>query len=152
MIDIGQRYSVKRAAPRRRLQSLRLHWMEEPLPPHDFDGCRRLTAAVPLDIAAGEAESERLAFKRLIEKGRIDVVQPDISRAGGLTETRKIAAMAHDANVRLVPHAFKTSILLAASLHLIATLSGTDLLEFTLAESPCVRNCSVNPLAPKVDT
>jgi L-alanine-DL-glutamate epimerase-like enolase superfamily enzyme len=102
MIDIGQRYTVKRAIrTAHRFEKFRIHWMEEPPPSHDFEGYRCLTAAVPLDLAAGEAESGRLAFKRLIEKGRIDVVQPDISRAGGLTETRKIAVMAHDANVRL---------------------------------------------------
>ena len=75
-------------------------------------------------------------FRTLIEDCGIDVVQPDISRAGGLTETRKIGMIAQDANVRLVPHAFKTGILLSACLHLIAALPNTELMEYTLAESP----------------
>jgi L-rhamnonate dehydratase len=146
MIDIGQRYTVKRAIrTSRRLEKFRLHWMEEPLPPDDFDGYRRLTAAVPIDIAAGEAESGRLAFKRLIEECHVDVLQPDISRAGGLTESRKIATLARDANIRLVPHAFKTGILLAACLHLIAALPDTELLEFNLAESPLCKELLAEP-------
>ena len=146
MIDIGQRYTVKRAIrTSRRVEKCRLHWMEEPLQPDDFDGYRRLTAAVPIDIAAGEAESGRLAFKRLIEKGHIDVVQPDISRAGGFTELRKIATLAQDAKIRLVPHAFKTGILLAACLHLIASLPDTELLEFNLAESPLRKELLTEP-------
>ncbi|MGH7866910.1 MAG: enolase C-terminal domain-like protein, partial [Candidatus Dormibacteraceae bacterium] len=101
-----------------------------------LDGYRRLTSSVSVDIAAGEAESGRRSFRRLIDEYGLDVIQPDISRAGGLTETRKIATLAHDANVRLVPHAFKTGILLSASLHLIASLPDTDLVEFSLTESP----------------
>ena len=146
MIDIGQRYTVKRGIRiSRRVEKFRLLWMEEPLQPDDIDGYRRLADAVPIDIAAGEAESGRLAFKRLIEKGCVDVIQPDISRAGGLTELRKIATLARDANIQLVPHAFKTGILLAACLQLIAALPDTELLEFTLAESPLRKGLLAEP-------
>jgi L-alanine-DL-glutamate epimerase-like enolase superfamily enzyme len=123
--------------------------MEEPLPPDDYKGYRRLADAVALDIAAGEAESGRRGFRRLIEYCSIDVIQPDISRAGGLTEIRKIAVLAHDANVMLVPHAFKTGILLAACLHLIATLPKTDLLEFSLAESPLRTDLLMQPFVAR---
>ncbi|HEX5413041.1 MAG TPA: mandelate racemase/muconate lactonizing enzyme family protein [Terriglobia bacterium] len=113
MIDFGQRYTVKKAIRiAERVAKYRLNWIEEPLSPDDFDGYRRLTAAVTTDIAAGEAECGRRVFRRLIEECRLDVIQPDISRAGGLTETRKIATMAQDANVQLAPHAFKTGVLL----------------------------------------
>ncbi len=115
MLDIGQAYRVKQAIRMAgRFEKYRLR----------------------IDIAAGEAESGRRAFRKLIEECGIDVVQPDISRAGGLTETRKIGVIAHDANIDLVPHAFKTGILLAACLHLIAALPNTELLEYTMADSP----------------
>ena len=137
MLDIGQAYRVKQAIRMAgRFEKYRLRWMEEPLPPDDYEGYKRLTSAVSIDIAAGEAESGRRAFRKLIEECAIDVVQPDISRAGGLTETRKIGVIAHDANIDLVPHAFKTGILLAACLHLIAALPNTELLEYTMADSP----------------
>lgn len=146
MIDIGQRYTLKRAIrTAERTERLRLRWIEEPLPPDDLDGYRRLASATSIDIAAGEAESGRRAFRRLIEEGGIDVVQPDISRAGGFTEVRKIATLARDANVRLVPHAFKTGILLAACLHLVASLPDTELVEFTLADSPLRRDLLSRP-------
>jgi len=146
MIDIGHQYTAKQAIRMaKRLEPYRLNWLEEPLPPDDYDGYRELTRSVSVDIAAGEEESGRRAFRKLIEYCRIDIVQPDISRAGGLTETRKIATLAEDANVRLVPHAFKTGILLAACLHLIATLPRTELLEFSLAESPLRRDLLVEP-------
>ncbi len=146
MIDIGQAYTVKQAIRMSaRLEKYRLGWMEEPLSPDDFEGYKRLAAAASLDIAAGEAESGRRAFRRLIEECGIDVVQPDISRAGGLTETRKIGVIAQDAHIRLVPHAFKTGILVAACLHLIAALPNTELLEYTLADSPLRKHLLVEP-------
>lgn len=147
MIDFGQVYRLKQAIRMaERLEKYRLEWMEEPLPPDDFEGYKRLTSSVAVDIAAGEAESGRRAFRTLIEECGIDVVQPDISRAGGLTETRKIATIAQDANIRLVPHAFKTGILLAACLHLIAALPNAELLEYTLADSPLRKNLLTEPI------
>jgi len=119
--------------------------MEEPLPPYDFDGYRRLADAVSLDIAAGEAESGSRAFRRLIEDCHIDIIQPDISRAGGLTGARRVGLLADDANVKLVPHAFKTGILLAACLHLIVALPNTELMEFSLADSPIRRDLLTEP-------
>lgn len=146
MIDFGQQYTVKKAIRiAERTAKYRLTWMEEPLPPDDFEGYRRLTAAVPIDIAAGEAESGRRAFRKLIEECRLDVIQPDISRAGGLTETRKIAMMAQDANVLLAPHAFKTGILLSACLHLIAAFPNTELLEYSLTKSPLRNELLLEP-------
>jgi L-rhamnonate dehydratase len=147
MVDIGQAYSVKQAIRMAgRLEKYHLRWMEEPLPPDDYEGYKRLASAVSIDIAAGEAESGRRAFRKLIEECGIDVVQPDISRAGGLTETRKIGVIAQDANIDLVPHAFKTGILLAACLHLIAALPNTELLEYTMADSPLRKLLLAEPI------
>jgi L-alanine-DL-glutamate epimerase-like enolase superfamily enzyme len=75
----------------------------------------------------------------------IDVIQPDISRAGGLTETRKVGVLARDANIRLVPHGFKTGVLLTACLHLIAALAHCEPLEFSLVDSPLRRDLLLEP-------
>lgn len=148
MIDIGHQYKVKQALRvAERVQKYKLRWLEEPLPADDFEGYRRLCQAVSIDIAAGEAESGHRVFRRLIEECGIDIIQPDISRAGGLTETRKIAIIAHDANGSLVPHCFKSGILLAASLHLIATLPDTELLEFSMADSPIRKDLLTEPFS-----
>ncbi|HUY15422.1 MAG TPA: mandelate racemase/muconate lactonizing enzyme family protein [Terriglobia bacterium] len=147
MIDIGQKYTVKQAIRvAERIEKYRLNWLEEPLPPDDFEGYKRLTATVPINIAAGEAESGHRAFRRLIEECRLDVIQPDISRVGGLTEVRKVATLVEDANARLVPHAFKTGILLSACLHLIAALPKTELLEYSLTNSPIRNDLLLQPI------
>ncbi|HXY40086.1 MAG TPA: mandelate racemase/muconate lactonizing enzyme family protein, partial [Vicinamibacteria bacterium] len=112
MIDIGKRYRYKQALTMARAcEELGVYWLEEPFPAEDLESYRRLADATSVRIASGEEESGRLAFARLIRETRIDVVQPDLSRCGGLTEARKIATMAADANALCVPHAFKTGIL-----------------------------------------
>jgi len=136
MIDIGKRYRFKSALyMAQACEQLNLYWLEEPFPAEDLDGYRRLADATSIRIAAGEEESGRLAFAKLIRETGIDVVQPDISRCGGLTEMKKIATLAADANILCVPHAFKTGILVAASLHLIASIPHAPFLEFSVTES-----------------
>ncbi len=136
MIDIGHGYSLKEAMQAaREFEDLGIFWMEEPLPPEDFDGYQRLTASTSLRIAAGEQDTGRWTFRRLIWEAGLDVLQPDISRVGGLTEAKKIAYMAHEANRLLVPHAFRTGVLVAACLHLIAAIPNSAFLEFSVTES-----------------
>ena len=140
LIDAGWAYNVKSAVRIcRKLEPYDLFWLEEPLPPDDIAGYARLSDLVGVRIATGEEESGVRAFRRLIEHGHIDIIQPDVSRAGGLTECRRIGEMAEEADVRLVPHAFKTGILQAASLHLAATLPHGDLCELTVHGGPLAR-------------
>jgi L-alanine-DL-glutamate epimerase-like enolase superfamily enzyme len=153
MIDIGQRYTVKRAIrTSRRLGKFRLHWMEEPLPPDDFDGYRRLTAAVPIDIAAGEAESGRLAFKRLIEKCHVDVIQPDISRAGGSPSRARLPRWL----VTQTSGWCRTLSRPASCLRLACISSRRcptlNCWSSTWPSRPCVRNCSLSRSAPLMGT
>jgi L-alanine-DL-glutamate epimerase-like enolase superfamily enzyme len=146
MIDIGKRYKLKQALQVARvLEQMNICWLEEPLPAEDFIGYKRLTEATSMSIASGEEESGRLAFSRLIEESHIDIIQPDISRCGGLTEARKIATLAADHHVRLVPHAFKTGILVAASIHMIAAMPETPFLEFSVTESAIRKELLVKP-------
>jgi L-alanine-DL-glutamate epimerase-like enolase superfamily enzyme len=100
----------------------------------------RLADLVEVRIATGEEESGLRAFRRLIEQGRVDVIQPDVSRAGGLSECRRLGELATEANVELVPHAFKTGILQAASLHLAASLPQATLCELTVHGGPLARS------------
>ena len=140
MIDAGWAYTVKSAVRICQLwEPYRLFWLEEPLGPDDIAGYARLSDLVGIRIATGEEESGVRAFRRLVEQGHVDIIQPDVSRAGGLSECRRIGAMAEDAGVQLVPHAFKTGILQAASLHLAATLPHGDLCELTVHQGPLAR-------------
>jgi L-alanine-DL-glutamate epimerase-like enolase superfamily enzyme len=136
MIDIGKRYRFKPALTMARAcEEFNVYWLEEPFPAEDLEGYRRLAEASAVRIATGEEESGRQAFARLIRETGIDVVQPDMSRCGGLTEARKIATLAADANILCVPHAFKTGILVAASIQFIASIPHAPFLEFSVTES-----------------
>lgn len=88
----------------KRLSPYKICWIEEPLPPDDLDGYRRLKEVLDVTIAGGEHEYTRYGFTRLIEERLVDIVQPDIYRAGGLTELRKIAAMASAHGLPIIPH------------------------------------------------
>ncbi|MGH9439552.1 MAG: enolase C-terminal domain-like protein, partial [Terriglobia bacterium] len=80
-------------------------WMEEPVPPDQPDAYRRIKDAVPeMLITGGEHEFTRYGFRDLIEKKAVDILQPDIYRAGGLSELKKIAAMASAYNLPVIPH------------------------------------------------
>jgi L-rhamnonate dehydratase len=150
MIDIGKRYRLKQAMyVARAMEQMNIYWLEEPLPAEDYIGYKRLTESTTTRIATGEEESGRLAFSRLITEARIDIVQPDISRCGGLTEAKKIAVMAADNNITMVPHAFKTGILVAACIHLIAATPNVPFLEFSVTESAIRKELLAKPFVQK---
>lgn len=88
-----------------RLAPYHLRWMEEPLMPHDIEGLAALKRAVPtMPLATGEDHHGRHAFHDLIHRGRVDILQPDIRWAGGLTETLKIYHLGEAAGVATLPH------------------------------------------------
>lgn len=150
MIDIGKRYRLKPAMyVAKALEQLNIYWLEEPLPAEDYIGYRKLTESTTMRIATGEEESGRLSFARLINETHIDVIQPDMSRCGGLTEAKKIATLAADQNILCVPHAFKTGVLVAASLHLIAAIQHAPFLEFSVTESFIRKELLLNPIIQK---
>jgi len=146
MIDIGKRYRLKPAMyVAKALEQLDIYWLEEPLPAEDFAGYKTLAASTTMRIATGEEETGRMAFIRLINETHVDVIQPDMARCGGLTEAKKIASIAKDNNILCVPHAFKTGILVAASIHLIAAIPNAPFLEFSVTESPIRKGILQDP-------
>ena len=150
MIDIGKSYRLKEAMyVAKALEQLNIYWLEEPLPAEDYTGYRKLAESTTMRIATGEEESGRLAFARLINETHVDVIQPDMSRCGGLTEAKKIATMAADQNILCVPHAFKTGVLVAASIQLIAAIPHAPFLEFSVTESAIRKELLVNAIQTK---
>jgi L-alanine-DL-glutamate epimerase-like enolase superfamily enzyme len=126
-------------------ESIGIYWMEEPFPPEALDDYQRLSDSTSLRIAAGEQDVGRWTFRRLIWDAHLDVLQPDISRVGGLTEAKRIAYMAHEANRLCVPHAFRTGVLVAACLHLIAAIPNSAFLEFSVTDSALRRELLAEP-------
>jgi L-alanine-DL-glutamate epimerase-like enolase superfamily enzyme len=87
------------------LSAYNVLWMEEPVPPDHPDSYRKIKEAVPeMLITGGEHEFTRYGFRDLIEKQAVDILQPDIYRAGGLSELKKIAAMASAHGLPVIPH------------------------------------------------
>lgn len=97
-------------------------WFEEALPPDDIDGYIRLREHAPVRISGGEVLTRRQSFVPWIERGAVDIIQPDCSKVGGVSEGRRIGWMAYDHNILLVPHGWNNAVGLAADLHLVAAL------------------------------
>lgn len=146
MLDGGRAYTVERALELLgRVEEAGLYWLEEPLAPDDLDGYRRLSDAAAVPIAAGEADAGFAPFQALVERGRVDILQPDLGRCGGFTVAREIAQLEHSAAVTVVPHCFSTAVLIAASLHFVATLERPTWSEFSGAGSALVHGILADP-------
>lgn len=114
-------------------------WIEDFIHPEHFEEYAAVRATSPVRIAAGEQLSTLWEFKRFIDMRCADVIQPDLSRCGGLTVARQVAQLAIEAGLDLVPHSWLTDLLHAYSLHLIATLPRAMFVEFNVAQSPLTR-------------
>ena len=146
MLDGGRAYSVKSALQLlQRVEEHDLYWFEEALAPDDLDGYRRLSDATTVRIAAGEADATLPPFRALVEQGHVDVLQPDLARCGGFTVARQIALLERSSAVQIVPHCFSTAILVAASLHFVATLDRPTWSEFSVADSTLVNGILSEP-------
>lgn len=109
-------------------------WFEEPLPPDDLEGYVQLTTTSPVPIASGEVLTRRESFLPWIERRAVDIIQPDSTKNGGLSESRRIAWAAFDHNVQLVSHGWNTAIGLAADLQLAAAMPVARYVEYL---TPC---------------
>lgn len=131
----------------RRLEPYRIYWLEDFLHPENYEGYRKVKeAGVKTRLAAGEQEATGWGFRRLIQEGKIDVAQPDISRCGGFTQIRKIIWEAEAAGIDVCPHAWLTDLLTAASLHVNAVLPRSLFLEYNVSSSPMLREIIDNPV------
>ena len=145
MVDANHAYDATAAIRLgRRIEALDITWFEEPVPPEDLAGYRAVKAALAIPIAGGEAEFTRWGFRQVLVERAIDILQPDVCAAGGISECRKIADMASAFGVRVNPHVWGTGVALAASLQLLAVLPHNPpglfpiepLLEFDQSEHP----------------
>ena len=133
----------------RRMAPYRPYFVEELLHPEDYDGYAQVANAVDILIACGEQEATEWGFRTLIERGKVDVVQPDISRCGGLTTARKIVHLAELHNRLCIPHAWISDLLTAASLHLNAFMQRSTFVEFNVTTGPLSREICLNPIRMK---
>ena len=121
-------------------------WFEEPLRPDDIDDFITLRRESRVPIAGGEVLTRRQAYLPFLMRGAFDIVQPDVTKVGGLSEQRRIARMADDFGVRYVGHGWNTALGLAADLQLAAALPNVDLVEY-IGGSAYVDDIMAKPFA-----
>jgi len=109
----------------RAMEELDLLWFEEPISPEDHDGYVEVTRALDMAVAGGENDFTRWGFRDVVARKAMDIVQPDVCAAGGISECRKIAALASAHGVECVPHAWGSAIGLAATVQFLAALPDT---------------------------
>ncbi len=119
------------------LAGYQVAWFEEPLKPDALQDYVHLRRNSPLPIAGGEVLTRRQSFQPWLEAGAFDVVQPDVTKVGGISEERRIAWMAQEHGVRFIPHGWNTAVGVAADLQLASAFPDTDLVEY-LTGSPYV--------------
>jgi L-alanine-DL-glutamate epimerase-like enolase superfamily enzyme len=128
----------------RMLRNYGIYWFEEPLAPDDIEGYARLTERSEVRIAHGEVLTRRQSFVPYFERRAMDVVQPDATKVGGLSEMRRIAWMAEERGIELVPHGWNTAIGVAADIQLVSTLPSKSFVEFNVG-NPLVEDVLIEP-------
>jgi len=139
MLDAGYGYGTNVAAATYvgdAMAELGFLWLEEPFLPDAVEAYAELTAQSKVPVAAGEQNATRFEFLELARMQALNVWQPDVSRCGGITEILRITELAEQYGVWLVPHAWKSGILKAASLHVNAVIPGQRLQEWSIADNP----------------
>ncbi|MDI9221185.1 mandelate racemase/muconate lactonizing enzyme family protein [Pantoea sp. EA-12] len=156
MIDANHAYDAVAAIRLgREVEELDIGWFEEPVPPEDLAGYRAVKAAIDIPVAGGECEFTRYGFREVLTQQAMDIIQPDICAAGGLSECKKIADMAQAFGVRVNPHVWGSGIGIAASLQWMATVPThtptslqplQPLLEFDQTEHPIRQAIIAEPI------
>jgi D-galactarolactone cycloisomerase len=141
LTDANAQYSlatVARVLPA--LDELAVGWLEEPFPTHARHAYKEARTMARTPLAAGENHYLRYDFAQLLEDGAVSVLQPDVSKAGGVAEVMRIAALAAAVQVPVCPHTSITGINMAATIHVLASLPTTGYFEADLAKGNTLRD------------
>jgi L-alanine-DL-glutamate epimerase-like enolase superfamily enzyme len=147
MIEGNARYSLaqaERIAPEFRTRDI--FWLEEPFPPERPEDFLALRPKLAIPLAAGENEFGVQGFRELIDNGIVDIVQPDCSRAGGITECRRIGLLAAKHDLLVATHSWSDAVALVANMHLIASLPNGLTVEIDRTGNPLVDELLTEPL------
>ena len=136
MLDGNCRLTEEQALPiARELDRLHFAWFEEPIPREQIDGYARLAAAVEMPITGEESFHVLEQFRPYLDKKAYDIVQPDVGMSG-ITETMRIAQVAHSYGVDLCPHSWHNGLMAMAHAHLVAALPNPRVLELCMIQGP----------------
>jgi L-alanine-DL-glutamate epimerase-like enolase superfamily enzyme len=146
MVDAHGTWSVREAQRfARKVADCDLAWLEEPVSPDNVTGQAEVRATTDIPIAAGETEQTRFAFRDLIEARAVDVLQPDVAIAGGITETLRICALAATHGLTVAPHLWGGAVLFASGLHLAVATPCVNTLEFSRGDNPLLHDLVQEP-------
>jgi L-alanine-DL-glutamate epimerase-like enolase superfamily enzyme len=135
----GYKWALRAA---RMLADYDVYWFEEPLQPDAIEDFVLLREHSPIAIAGGEVLTRRQSFQPWLQARAFDIVQPDVTKVGGISEERRIAWMAQDYGIRFIPHGWNTAVGLAADLQLASAFSGTHFVEY-LTGSPFIDEITI---------
>ncbi len=133
------------------LEALGVGWLEEPFPPHDHRAYAQAAGFARLPLAAGENHYTRFEFHRLIEDRAVTILQPDLSKTGGVTEALRIAALASAWKLPIHPHTSMTGLNMAATVHLLAAIDNAGFFEGDVSRDNLFRDRLVHPAPYAVD-
>ncbi|GEL76510.1 mandelate racemase/muconate lactonizing enzyme family protein [Tenuibacillus multivorans] len=129
--DTERTWDLKQAVQvARELEKLNVYWLEEPLPAHDFKNMAKLREMTNIRIAGGEMNRRWPDFREMTNQGSLDVYQPDVALAGGITKVKKIADLVQSSGHMFSPHTWSNGIGLLANLHLSVAISDCPYIEF----------------------
>jgi L-alanine-DL-glutamate epimerase-like enolase superfamily enzyme len=152
MVDANTGYSLDDV--RYAMPALAEHgalWLEEPFPPHDHRRYRDAAALGRVPLAAGENHFTRFEFTRVIEEGAITVLQPDLSKTGGITEGLRIAAMASAYKLAINPHTSASALNMSSSIHLLASIDNSGWFEADVAKENLFRDALTGERPDRLD-
>ncbi|MFF2390582.1 mandelate racemase/muconate lactonizing enzyme family protein [Agromyces sp. NPDC058104] len=153
LVDLNCAYTSDRAVDVvRRLVELGITWIEEPCAVDDVDGYRRIRELLPVSLVNGETLFTRWDLRPFLVGGAIDVVMPNLARAGGITESRKLAALCETFHVDIAPHGVGSAVGLAAALHLSAAIPNFRIYEYNRLPNPLRDELTLEPFSFKAST
>ncbi|KAB2903521.1 MAG: mandelate racemase/muconate lactonizing enzyme family protein [Burkholderiaceae bacterium] len=141
LTDANSAYTLadaRRVIPQ--LDALDVGWLEEPFPAHDYRSYEQARAYGHVPFAAGENHYTRFEFNRLVDERIVGVLQPDLSKTGGVTETMRIAALGSAHKLPVHPHSSMTGINMAATLHVLAAIEGNGYFEADVSRGNLFRD------------
>jgi D-galactarolactone cycloisomerase len=147
MVDGSMRYDLETA--RRfghQLAEQKVFWFEEPFQPEDLDSYAALRGTIDVPLAAGENEFGSQGFRELLRANTLDIVQPDASRCGGITEVQRVAEMAQQHGVRFATHSWSDAIAIIANAHVVSAHDHGITVEIDRTGNPFVDDLLIEPL------
>jgi len=147
LVDASMRYNLELARRMGHfLAENGVFWFEEPFQPEDLAAYATLRGTVPVRIAAGENEFGAQGFAELIRSRAVDIVQPDASRCGGISEVYRVGQMAAKAGLEVATHSWSDALAIIANAHVISTLPNGLTVEVDQTGNPFVDELLAEPL------